>query len=41
MIDVLNGDKQWNKYWKKNKFQLFDIGKLNDDNKLIVNGRTR
>ena len=25
---------------EKNKFQLFDIGKLNDDNKLIVNGRT-
>ncbi len=40
MIDVLNGDKQWNKYWKKNKFQLFDIGKLNNNNNLIVNGRT-
>ena len=40
MIDILNGDEQWNKYWKKNKFQLFDVGKLNNENRLIVNGRT-
>ena len=40
MIDILNGDEQWNKYWKKNKFQLFDVGKLNNENRLMGNGRT-
>ena len=39
MIDIINGNQQWNKYWKKDKFQLFDIGKLNNENRLIVNGR--
>lgn len=39
MIDIINGSEQWNKYWKKGRFQLFDIGKLNNENRLVVNGR--
>jgi len=39
MIDVINGNKIWKKYWKKNKFQLFDYGSNLGQN-LIVHGRS-
>jgi len=39
MIDVINGKNFWNKYWKKNKFQLFDYGTKAGQN-LIVHGRS-
>lgn len=39
MIDVINGKKIWKKYWKKNKFQLFDYGSNSGQN-LIVHGRS-
>ena len=40
MIDVLNGNSQWRKYWKNNKFQLFDFAKQDNNNRIIVEGRT-
>ena len=39
MIDVINGEKVWKKYWKGNKFQLFDYGSNSGQN-LIVHGRS-
>ncbi len=39
MVDVINGNKIWKKYWKKNKFQLFDYGS-NLGKNLIVHGRS-
>ncbi len=41
MINVINGKKIWEKYWDKNGyFNLFDIGKLNKNNCLVINGRS-
>ena len=39
MIDVINGKNFWNKYWKNNRFQLFDYGTKLGEN-LIVHGRS-
>ena len=41
MINVINGKKIWEKYWDKNGyFNLFDIGKLNKNQCLVINGRS-
>ena len=39
MIDVINGNNYWKKYWKGRKFKLFDYGSFKRKN-LIVHGRT-
>ena len=39
MIDVINGKKFWNKYWKNSRFRLFDYGTKAGGN-LIVHGRS-
>ena len=38
MIDVINGTNFWNKYWKNNRFQLFDYGTILGEN--FVHGRS-
>tara|TARA_B100000963_G_C22628235_1_gene673492 strand:- start:2909 stop:3673 length:765 start_codon:yes stop_codon:yes gene_type:complete len=41
MLDVINGENEWNKYWDKNgNFNLFDIGSINKSNNLIIHGRS-
>ena len=41
MKNVLNGKKVWNKYFdKNNNFRLFDIGVLNKNSNLFIQGRT-
>ncbi len=40
MINVANGNKYWNKYWIKNRFQLFDLASLDKNKNFIINGRT-
>lgn len=39
MIDVINGNSYWKKYWRGRKFKLFDYGSFLKKN-LIVHGRT-
>lgn len=39
MINVINGQKYWKKYWDKNKFNLFDIGTY-VNKKLVIYGRS-
>ena len=40
MIGVENEKKIWRNYWNEdNSFNLFDIGKLNLKNKLLIYGR--
>ena len=41
MIDIINGEKIWDKYWDKNgNFKLFDLGKINQNSCLIIKGRS-
>ncbi len=39
MINIVNGDKFWKKYWDKNNFKLFDIGSYKNK-KLFIHGRS-
>ena len=41
MINVINGENEWNKYWDTNgNFNLFDIGSINKSNNLVIHGRS-
>jgi acetyl-CoA synthetase len=41
MIDIINGKKIWDKYWDEHgHFKLFDIGKIDKNNCLIIRGRS-
>ena len=40
MIDILNGIQQWNKYWDKDKFKLYDIGYIDKNKNLVISGRS-
>jgi len=41
MIDIINGNEVWKKYWDKNgNFNLFDLGKINQNSCLIIKGRS-
>ena len=39
MIDIINGNNYWKKYWRGRKFKLFDYGSFLRKN-LVVHGRT-
>ncbi len=41
MLNVINGENEWNKYWDTNgNFNLFDIGSINKSNNLVIHGRS-
>ena len=40
MKGVLNGRKEWEKYWDANSFKLFDLASLNKRKNILIHGRT-
>lgn len=40
MINILNGVREWNKYWNKKNFRLFDLAKIDKNNNINVTGRS-